>query len=299
MRRTTAFSCVALLSLAAGAASGNPVPFSILGGVAAAAGDPPALSTVWLLVESRVTSRLAHGETWTSYCSGVLVARDAVLTAAHCFPTEVLMPRCVNGSPETWQATVETRRVTVNFPGGGAMLAMPGEPHPRYAEFGGPMRTPTGPDLAVVLLPRDAPAPAVPAALAGSDAPGFADPKVVIAGYGGTRIERGSPCGPPGRATDPQLRRVALTPRGPIAGLQCAGNAACDGSGRNGAPSAWHGDSGGPVYDADARGVITRPQVVGVITEVAGGATYLTDTRPFAGWVADTVASLRQDHPRR
>ena len=194
-------------------------------------------------------------------CSGTALARDLVLTAAHCV-----------ARPGRYEVKA--------FQTGGAVAARTIVLHPRFdlAAYAASRATA---DIALIKLTAPLPDIVVPAALAAARrvAPGET---LVIAGFGTTADKSARGLGVP--------RMAKLTVTGKPGGLQIrlyddatrglrAGLGACT------------GDSGGPAYDGEG------PLVIGVVSwttaprdeEGCGGLTGLTPLLIYRGWLIDTA----------
>lgn len=172
-----------------------------------------------------------------SMCTGTLIARRVVATAAHCLEgvgaDEV---EVVFGATVASEAPPSMRRPVASLVG-----------HPEYSFFGQPTDDPDGlsddRDIGVVVL--DTPAPSnIPIApvLRGADVDARLVPdttELVIAGYGLTEFDGGGDYGRLYVASTPFIRR----------GLSEIL------AGRPGSPDTCNGDSGGPAY-VDVGGVL-------------------------------------------
>lgn len=286
------FICAAALIASRVHSSGPFVPFAILGGSVLSATEPMALYTVRIETSARVTStrRPAGVDRLDGLCSGVLLPGNRILTAAHCMDPVMVYSTCEGTRRAEWHLNVEYDRVDVIFKTDpqsevtvGAQLAAI---HGRYDRNFGPFDSRSGPDLAVLRLNGSAPNGRIPALLAAVDDDDHEGQPVKIAGFGGARETSGScpaPAVAPGRARA-ELRSVDLTWRGALPRFRtvfCLGNGACDGSSVGpSTPSAWYGDSGGPAAWADE-----PSKVIGIISAVEGGATLVTDLRPYRAWI--------------
>lgn len=192
-------------------------------------------------------------------CSAVVVAQDAVLTAAH----------CVSGGGEHrvhWKA------------GGAPVLVVPAEVkrHPGFSA-GAEKTRQRSVDLALVRLPSGLPASFGPAALSTGTAPKGTG--VTVAGYGVAREGDGRSSG--------TFRAAALTvvePYGPGRILLWASPA-------SGEAGACQGDSGGPLLDQRGRVVAITSWARGRAGKACGELTQGILVAPQRAWI-DTTLSL-------
>jgi len=218
--------------------------------------DPAIARHVVRLVGSRGNS-----------CSGVAVARDLVLTAAHCVPPGADYSIAVFDAASQPQLKKVTSVVR----------------HPQFDPATYLAHRATA-DVALLKLAAPLPAPFAPAPLARERTVAVGE-TFIVAGHG--IVERdGRPEGTARTATlavtgQPgtlQIRLFDLATKGERAGL-----GACD------------GDSGAPAFETDPRhaviGVVswtTGPQ----LAEGCGGLTGLTPLTRYRGWIVETAGKL-------
>ncbi len=198
-------------------------------------------------------------------CSGVVVAQNAVLTAAHCVGARAEIRihwRDASGEP----VLIEPATVTI---------------HPGYVAGAIAERRPSV-DLALIRLPQALPSRFSPAQL--SDAPWpRADDPVTLAGYGVLR--EGDP-----RTTGTyrSANLNAVEPYGPGRILLWASNPATSGQ-RPGA-GACQGDSGGPMFNAGGQIVAVTSWSTGA---TKGGCGLLSQgilLKPQRAWIDATLS---------
>ncbi len=202
-----------------------------------------------------VVNSAAHG------CTGTLVGRRSVVTAAHCLPPneKAVVAFLRDQKPVAFSTVIHSAR------------------HPGLVR---PDTGRTAPVDVAVLVLADLPPPGfAPARIAASDA--NKGQTVTIAGYGRMRMNDMS--------ADGRLRRVSLPViERSVSGYLLIGHP--DGAERQANPSACQGDSGGPVFLNGA--------LAGVLSLVAGendrmGCGYLTVAMPvpsIAGWIRGEIA---------
>jgi secreted trypsin-like serine protease len=204
-----------------------------------------------------------------NFCTGTLIARDLVLTAAHCVPPGSEY-KLVQIDAQKQPSLRDTLRV---------------ERHPQFSQQTFDNHRATA-DVALVKLASPAQNPAQAALFSGAFAVAAGD-RFSVAGYGLTERGNGKTGGTlraahlvaTGRPGNLQIRLVDPAAKGERAGL-----------------GACTGDSGGPVFrDAGGRAV-----VVGVVSwstgpnnaEGCGGLTGVTPLSLYRGWIVDTAKKL-------
>ncbi len=205
----------------------------------------------------RVVTVLTRGPEGSSYCSGVVIGPDAVLTAAHCVRTAkdtAILLRDGSGAPRLAEVAEVTR-------------------HPEYRADAVAARR-VSVDAAVLRLKEPLGPPFRAVALA-ETAPQVGD-AVILAGFGQTR------------AGDPKsggaLRRIALTVRAPLSRVLLW----LDGGGAAGACS---GDSGAPVFSADGRALLAIVAWTdGGDRRGCGGVTQGPLVGPLKAWIEGFAA---------
>lgn len=194
-------------------------------------------------------------------CTGTALARELVLTAAHCVPSGV------------------NYRVKA-FQNGEVIAARAIARHPRF-DFANYLASRATADLALIRLASPLPDVIVPAALAAARRVKVGE-TLTIAGFGTVAAGSAHGLGVP--------RMAKLTVTGRPGSLQIR---LVDASTRNRSPGlgACTGDSGAPAYDGEG------PLVIGVVSwstaanneEGCGGLTGLTPLIAYRGWIFETA----------
>jgi secreted trypsin-like serine protease len=261
MRHISTFLATFFCALASATMPGQ----AVVGGQASRSPDGPRPHTVRVEIGNGMM------------CTGAVIERDLVLTAAHCLirPGRVFI---VSLSP-----SLNPRRHTVSA------IAV----HPSFIP-NLPPRFQPGIDLALIRLARPLEYDMVPARITGGS---WAGEKLTVAGFGVGR-EGAS-------ATARILRTAELigngdagAPNGVVSALDETTQGTSIGAG------ACRGDSGGPVL----RGGRNSAELVGITSwaggpvnqkkrTVCGGLTTFTQVSDHASWIAATSARLRQPAP--
>lgn len=189
------------------------------------------------------------------FCTGVVIGRRAVLTAAHCVPPGAdLRIHFKDGS------------------GAPVLLAVAGVArHPGY-RADAIARRERSIDLAVVTLEAPLPVQFRPAALSMQGAARVGE-RFTVAGFGLGREGQA--------ATSGQLREVELAARAPLSGvLLWAEDPSRQGSG------ACTGDSGGPVRDAAGAVAAVTLWSAGTGQRQCGALTQALWVAPYRDWIA-------------
>lgn len=200
---------------------------------------------------------LAQGPGRASFCSGVVVAPNIVLTAAHCV------------------AAPAATRVHFRDPRGAPVLLTVARVarHPEYRADAVAARAKSV-DLALVETAE--PLPSSFSAAAPGDAPNAVGATFEIAGFGMTR--QGDP------ASSGHLRSARLALREPLSNVLLW----LDGGGAG----ACTGDSGGPVfYGGAVVGIVAYAQAA--VGRGCGGLTQAVRVAPYAGWIQQTIRGWR------
>jgi len=197
-------------------------------------------------------------------CTGTALARDLVLTAAHC------LARPLRYAVKAYQTGDETKVATIVR-------------HPRF-NLSDYARARATADVALVKLAAPLPDIVVPAALA-AERRVEAGETLTIAGFGVTRAGTARGLGLP--------RAASLTVTGNPGSLQVRLYDPATRNARAGL-GACTGDSGGPAYDGEG------PLVIGIVSwttaagneEGCGGLTGVTPLLLYRAWIVDTAAKL-------
>ncbi|MFO1114730.1 MAG: trypsin-like serine protease [Beijerinckiaceae bacterium] len=200
---------------------------------------------------------LAQAPGSAGFCSGVVVAPNIVLTAAHCVaaPTATRVHfRDSSGAPVLLTVARVAR-------------------HPEYRADAVAARAKSV-DLA--LVETSEPLPSSFAAISLGEAPGTVGAVFKVAGFGMTRQGEASSSG--------HLRSALLTLREPLSKvllwLEGGGAGACT------------GDSGGPVFYGGAIvGIVAYAQAA--VGRGCGGLTQAVRVAPYADWIVQTIRGWR------
>ena len=192
---------------------------------------------------------LGRGTSGSGYCSGVVIARNAVLTAAHCVRAAADMRvhfKDAGGAPVLLDVASVTR-------------------HPGYASDAVAKRA-RSVDLAIVFTQAVLPDEFVPARFASaSTAIGSA---FTIAGFGVASEQDAT--------TGGVLRHVDVALRAPVSSLLLW---------LSGEGGACTGDSGGPVLDPQGNVVAVIAYAEGSAGRGCGALTQAVRIQPFARWI--------------
>ncbi len=210
-----------------------------------------------------------------NFCTGVAVARDLVLTAAH----------CVQAGAEYKQVELDAQRQPV------LTDVVTIARHPQFSMKAMQSHRATA-DVALVKL--KAPLDVVPATLARPRARVAPGERFIVHGYGMSN--------PTDATSSATLRHATLTATGKPGNLQLRLVDPSTEGARVGL-GACTGDSGGPVYGNDG-GYMA---VVGVVswstgpggTSGCGGLTGVTPIELYRNWIVDTAAKLGSPLERR
>jgi secreted trypsin-like serine protease len=208
-------------------------------------------------------------------CSGTAVARDLVLTAAHCVPPGA------NYNVVDFDAARQPQLRSVTKVASHPQFSIPA--------FEGTRATP---DLALLKLASPLPATVVSALLIGPRGPITGGEPFVVMGYGVTIPGNGKSGG--------TLRRATLVATGQLGNLQTR---LVDPStlGKRPGLGACVGDSGGPMFQESGG----RLLLIGVISWTTapnlesgcGGLTGVTPLELYRGWILDTARKLGSPLP--
>ena len=196
-----------------------------------------------------------------SVCTGAAIARDLVLTAAHCAQATSYRVSAFH------TATISVARIAV---------------HPRF-DLASYNRSRATADVALMKLSEPLPASIVPATLAAAPAKVAVGDRFVVAGFGVT-----APGGDAGLGT-PRMASLAATGQPGNLQLRLFDPAT---SGERAGLGACTGDSGGPVFAAGkVMGIVswsTGPQ----LEEGCGGLTGVTPLALYRGWIVEAARAL-------
>ena len=251
LRRLAAFACLLMLCCPAAA---------MVGGAPAADGVRHTI----MIMGSRGT-----------FCTGTAIARDLVLTAAHCVPPGASY-KFVDIDAARQAQLRDVAKITS---------------HPQFSmsAFQGTRATP---DLALLKLAQPLPANIVPAPLVGSRGPITGGEAFVVMGYG--------VASPGDNKSGGALRRATLVATGQLGNLQTRLVAPTT-LGKRAGLGACVGDSGGPVFQESSG----RLLLIGVISwttapnldDGCGGTTGATPLELYRGWILDTAKKLGSPLP--
>jgi secreted trypsin-like serine protease len=202
-----------------------------------------------------------------TFCTGVAIARDIVLTAGHCVDPRdsyKLIQYSASGAPVFLDVASATR-------------------HPQF-DIKAFLNHRATADVAVMKLAQPLPASFAPAPLAAPAKPAAVGDRLTIAGYGVSLRGDGK--------TGGKLRAATLTVTGQPGTLQIR---LVDPTANNAAPGlgACTGDSGAPAFDSSGA-------VIGVVSwstapqneDGCGGLTGITPLVRYKAWVLEMVARL-------
>jgi secreted trypsin-like serine protease len=194
-------------------------------------------------------------------CSGTLIARDTILTAAHCIKSskQLVFLRNSDGSRVTIEVKASAK-------------------HPSYRPFT-PQNKKLALDLAVVVLKQAVPAPFAPIALSGGAAAGAS---ITIAGWGRETQDKGANFGVLQSTSIEAVREMTpnhLALVDPSTKMERVGRGACS------------GDSGGPaIYNGGIAGVLSM--ATGAGERGCGGLTLIVTVDNHIGWINATMRRL-------
>ena len=200
-----------------------------------------------------------------NFCTGAVIARDAVLTAAHCVPpgADYRIVEFVKGGAAALLKVASVRR------------------HPQFALADLNNHRATA-DVAILKLAKALPAAYEPAALSQAPAPNAISGRFVVAGYGVTIRGDGKSGG--------TLRAAALTATGKPGSLQLRLVDPATNNSREGL-GACTGDSGAPVFDEHGLTLIglvswsTGPNGAAG----CGGLTGVTPIARYRDWILQAM----------
>jgi secreted trypsin-like serine protease len=251
--RSIALACSVIAAHPAAALVGNA-------GVA----DPGLARHVVMIVGSRA-----------NYCTATAIARDIVLTAAHCVPPGAdykLIEQDAAGTPRL----ADVARV---------------QRHPQFSMETFLAHRATA-DVALIKLARPLPAAVVPAAVGASQRPVAVGDRLTIAGYGVTVPGDGR--------TGGTARSAILAVTGQPGALQIRLFDPAT-RGERGGLGACTGDSGAPAFDLSGGSAA----VIGVVSwttgprlsEGCGGLTGLTPLARYRDWIVKTAREMGSPLP--
>ncbi len=265
---------VALLAVTACSAPASPGvepvgdgESAIVGGKKVAASDPIAHLAVSVLDPSAGVGQ---------FCTGIVVEKDVVLSAAHCFEDKTRIPHVRIGASGT---PIRVRTVAIH---GDYSVSKRKAFDKTIANVtsAAEVATPIAPlnDVAVLLLDAPLPSSATPAVILGASAD-LTDAELYTAGFGCTTTVCSTP-------TD-VLKKVRMSF---VAAAPDANLVVLQSGGRRGS---CFGDSGGPDVVVAADGVRVVAMVSTGPDACEAGISVDTLVAPYVGWMHQTAQSLR------